>query len=114
MDISKKMQRYISINKEVSEFRKKMKVLQDESKSLESEIKDYMTLNELDEIKLDDANIVLFNKKVPQTFKKENIKEKLEEKLKDSRKAEELTDVILQNKKFTIEEKIKAVLKKKT
>lgn len=112
MDISSKMKKYITINKEVAELRKKMKTLQDENKSLESEIKDYMTQNDLDEIKLDDANIVLFQKKVPQTFKKENIKEKLEEKLKDSRKAEELTDIILKNKTFTVEDKIKAVLKK--
>lgn len=113
MDISSKMKKYITINKQVAELRKQMKTLQDENKSLESEIKDYMTQNDLDEIKLDDANIVLFQKKVPQTFKKESIKEKLEEKLKDSRKAEELTDVILKNKSFTVEDKIKAVLKKK-
>ena len=39
--------------------------------------------------------------------------EKLNEKLKDSQKAEELTQSILQNKQFIVEDKIKAVIKKK-
>ena len=88
-------------------------LLREESNILEKEIREYMTKNDMDSISLKDGEIVLYARKIPQTFKKEVIMEKLNEKLKDSQKAEELTQSILQNKQFIVEDKIKAVIKKK-
>ena len=80
---------------------------------LKKEIKEYMTKNDMDSISLKEGEIVLYSKKISQTFKKEVIMEKLTEQLKDSKQAEELTQSILQNKKFLLEDKIKAIIKKK-
>lgn len=110
--LSSRVTRYIELQKEVQAFRLKIKNSQKEIQGLENDIKDFMLENNMDEIKLNGANIVLYNKKTPQTFKKEVIKEKIEERLKDEKKAEELAEAILQNKKYAVVEKIKAVLKK--
>jgi hypothetical protein len=67
----------------------------------------------MDSISLKEGEIVLYPKKISQMFKKEVIMEKLTEELKDGKKAEELTQSILQNKRFVIEDKLKAVIKKK-
>jgi hypothetical protein len=72
-----------------------------------------MTANDMDSISLKEGEIVMYSKKISQTFKKDVILEKIKEKLHDSQKAEELTDSILQNKKYIVEDKIKAVIKKK-
>jgi hypothetical protein len=72
-----------------------------------------MTKNDMDSVSLRDGEIVIYPKKISQTFKKESIVEKLTEKLNDSQKAEELTQSILKNKTFIVEDKLKAVIKKK-
>jgi hypothetical protein len=113
MEIAQTLADYLTLQQKMQEYRLKTKELTKAIKSLEDEIKDYMTKHSMDEIKLDTGNIVLYNKKVPQTFKKEVIKEKLENKLQNAKQAEELANVIVDNKTFTFEEKIKVVLKKK-
>lgn len=110
--IQQKLQEYIDINKELAQFRKQQRAHKEQLVSLEKEIKEYMTQHDMDSISLKDGEIVLYNKKIPQTFKKESMIEKLTEKLNDPKKAEELTDSILQNKTFIVEEKIRAVIKK--
>ena len=67
----------------------------------------------MDSISLKDGEIVLYSRKISQTFKKETIVERLTEELKDNLKAEQLAQSILENKKFIVEDKIKAVIKKK-
>jgi hypothetical protein len=112
MSVQEDFTNYISINKELVGLRKQQAELKKKAKVLEQQIKDYMINNQMDSISLKDGEIVLYDKKIPQTFKKESIVEKLTEQLKDSQKAEELTESILQNKKYVLENKIKAVIKK--
>lgn len=113
MEIAQTLADYLRLQEKMQEYRLKTKELTKAIKSMEDEIKDYMNKHSMDEIKLDTGNIVLYNKKVAQTFKKEVIKEKLENKLQNAKQAEELANVIVDNKTFTFEEKIKVVLKKK-
>lgn len=103
---------YLDLNKELTQLRKQQRTLKAKVLDIEKDIKEYMTTNEMDSIALKDGEIILYNKKIPQTFKKESIVEKLTESLKDSQKAEELTESILHNKKFVVEEKLRAVIKK--
>lgn len=104
---------YIESSKQLSELREKQKELKKSIDKIEKSIKEYMKNNEMDSISLKDAEIVLYDKKISQTFKKETITEKLTEELSDPQKAEELAKSIVQNKKFIVENKIKVVLKKK-
>jgi hypothetical protein len=110
--IQEKLNEYLTINKDLKVLRKHQRELKQKSDLLEKEIKNYMTDNDMDSIALKEGEIILYAKKIPQTFKKEVIIEKLTEKLNDSQKAEELTQSILQNKKFVVEDKIRAVIKK--
>jgi hypothetical protein len=111
--IQEKLQKYLEIQRQLTESRKQQKLYKNELDTLEKEIKEYMTKNDMDSISLKEGEIVLYSKKISQTFKKEVIIEKLTEQLKDSKRAEELTQSILQNKKFLLEDKIKAIIKKK-
>jgi DNA repair ATPase RecN len=111
--INQKFQQYLEIQQSLAEFRKKQKDCKKTLDALEKDIKEYMTNNDMDSISLKEGEIVLYPKKISQMFKKEVIMEKLTEELKDGKKAEELTQSILQNKRFVIEDKLKAVIKKK-
>jgi hypothetical protein len=111
--IQEKFQQYLELQKILAEMRKKHTESKKVLDKLEKEIKEYMTANDMDSISLKEGEIVMYSKKISQTFKKDVILEKIKEKLHDSQKAEELTDSILQNKKYIVEDKIKAVIKKK-
>lgn len=112
MSIEEKFTQYLQMNKEMGIVRKQLKEQKKQCDNLEKEIKDYMQSNEMDSISLQEGEIVLYSRKISQTFRKENIVEKLTEKLNNSEKAEELADSIISNKKFVLEDKIKAVIKK--
>jgi hypothetical protein len=105
---------YIDLSKEIQNLRNQQKELKNKMTKIELLIKEYMKNNEMDSISLNEAEIVLYDKKISQTFKKETITEKLTEELSDPSKAEELAKSIVQNKKFLIENKIKVVMKKKS
>ena len=111
--IQETFQKYIELQKQLTDMRKQQKIVKKNADTLELEIKEYMTKNEMDSISLKDGEIVLYARKIPQTFKKEVMMEKINERLKDSQKSEEIAQSILQNKQFIVEEKIKAVIKKK-
>ena len=111
--IQETFQKYIELQKQLTDMRKQQKVVKKNADTLELEIKEYMTKNDMDSISLKDGEIVLYARKIPQTFKKEVMMEKINERLKDSQKSEEIAQSILQNKQFIVEEKIKAVIKKK-
>jgi DNA repair ATPase RecN len=111
--IQETFQKYLELQKQLTDMRKQQKIVKKNADTLESEIKEYMTKNNMDSISLKDGEIVLYARKIPQTFKKEVIMEKINEKLKDSQKSEELAESILQNKQFIVEDKIKVVIKKK-
>ena len=105
---------YIDLSKEIQNLRNQQKEVKNKMNKIELLIKEYMKNNEMDSISLNEAEIVLYDKKISQTFKKETITEKLTEELSDPSKAEELAKSIVQNKKFLIENKIKVVMKKKS
>jgi hypothetical protein len=111
--IQETFQKYIELQKQLTDMRKQQKIVKKNADTLELEIKEYMTKNDMDSISLKDGEIVLYARKIPQTFKKEVMMEKINERLKDSQKSEEIAQSILQNKQFIVEEKIKAVIKKK-
>lgn len=112
-EINDQFKEFLSLNNELVDLRK---IVQEKKKlvdKLEKTIKSYMTSNKMESISMNEGEIVLYSRKVNQTFKKEAIIETLQEQLKDQGKAEELTQSIMQNKKFVLEEKLKAVIKKK-
>jgi hypothetical protein len=113
-EIQEKFKLYIELQIEIGEFRKKQNEQKKVLQNLEDSIKEYMTANELDSIALKGGHeIILYERKVSQTLKKNTIVEKLTEKLKgDTKKAEELTESIFNNKIFTTEAKVKSKLKK--
>jgi hypothetical protein len=113
MDIQEKFKLYIELNKEIAEFRKKQRDQKKVLDQLEREIHDYMADNNMDNISLKDGEIVLYDKKISQSFKRPAIIEKLTEKLRcDEKKAEDIAESILTNKVYTLEKKIKANIKK--
>ena len=114
INIQDKFRVYLEIQKELSNFRKKQAEQKKVLQALEDEIKDYMKNNDMDSIALKEGEIVLYDKKVSQTFKRPVVVEKITEKLKcDEKKAEELAESIFSNKVFTVEKKLKANIKKK-
>ena len=113
-DFQEKIKAYMDINKEIAELRKSQGERKKLLQSLESEIKEYMEKNEMDSISTKDGEIVLYDRKVNQSFKKETMVDKLTEQLKgDDKKAEKLVDSIISNKVFTVQKTLKANLKKK-
>lgn len=112
-ELTNKCVAYINLNKQLIQLRKDQKEIKKKADELEKELKTYMQEHSMDSISLKDGEIVLYPKKISKTFKRETIVEKLTEKLKcDETQAEEITNSILTNKVFTIEDKIKAVIKK--
>lgn len=113
-NIQEKFKVYIQINKEIADFRKKQREQKKLLQQLEQEIFDYMNENNMDSISLKEGEIVLYDKKISQSFKRPAIVEKLTEKLRcDEKKAEDIAESILTNKVFTVEKKVKANIKKK-
>lgn len=112
--IQEKFRVYLEMQKELAAFRKKQAEQKKVLQTLEDEIKEYMKTNEMDSIALKEGEIVLYERKVSQTFKRPVMVEKIAEKLKcDTQKAEELTESIFANKVFTVEKKLKANVKNK-
>lgn len=112
-----KIDEYISMYKELNELKKKQTNLRKMIKELDDDIKKHMRDNELSVLQSSNGGeILLYNKKIPQTFKKENIINKLNEKLQDihlnNTSVDDLADSIFKNDVFVIEEKIKPNLKK--
>ena len=114
VSIEEKFKLYISLHKEIAEFRKKQNEQKKILKTLEQDIQEYMLNEGLDNISLADGDIVIYQRKVNKGMKKEAIAEMLVEKLKcNETKAEELAESLLTNKVFVVENKIKANIKKK-
>lgn len=108
---------YIRIHKELSDLRKNQTKLKKRFGELEEGIKKYMQDNNMSSLSVSGGSeIKLYDKKIPQTFKKENIINKLSEKLNktalNGTSVEDLTESILKNNVFVTEEKIKAIVKK--
>ena len=114
VSIQEKFKLYISLHKEIAEFRKKQNEQKKILKTLEQDIQEYMISESLDNISLADGDIVIYQRKVNKGMKKEAIAGLLAEKLKcNETKAEELAESLLTNKVFVVENKIKANIKKK-
>lgn len=109
--IQNTLDEYLTLQRELIHSKKKQKDLKDKMATLEGALKSHMEEHHLTNLASKNGEVILYGKKVAQTFKKETIIETLTDKLQDSRRAEELTESIIQNKKFKIEDKIKAVVK---
>jgi len=108
---------YLKLHKELSELRKTQSKQKKRFMELEGLIKKYMQDNGTNSLQASGGTeIKLYEKKIPQTFKKENIINKLTEKLNNTNlhgtSVEDLTESILKNNVFVTEEKIKAIVKK--
>lgn len=112
VSIQEKFKLYLELNKEIVEFRKKQAEQKKILQNLEDEIKEYMIRNDMDSISINEGEIVLYERKKSNKFKKECIVEKLTEKLKDDKAAEMLADLIVTNQVFTVESKLKTKIKK--
>jgi len=113
VSIQEKFKLYIALQKEVAEFRKKQAEQKKILQTLEADIQEHMLNEGLDNITLADGEIVIYQRKTNQAMKKPAIVEKIAEKLKcTDEKAEELAESILSNKIFSVENKIKANIKK--
>jgi hypothetical protein len=113
-NIQEKLKLYLDLNKEITEFRKKQRDQKKIMEQLEKEIFEYMSTNNMDNISLKDGEIILYDKKISQSFKRPAIVEKLTEKLKcDEKKAEDIAESLLSNKVYSLEKKIKVNIKKK-
>lgn len=111
--MEEKLRLYLELNKEIAEFRKKQREQKKTLEKLENEIFEYMEKNDMNSISLQDGEIVLYDKKISQSFKLPVIVEKLTEKLKcDEKKAEDIAESLLKNKVYNVEKKIKVNIKK--
>lgn len=112
--IKQKLEQYLQVNKELSEMRKQQKEHKKTIDLLEKDIQDYMTQNNLDSISTSTGEIILYEKKTSQTFKKDTMVEKLTHELKDPLVAEKIVDSIISNKVFVTQPKIRAKLKQRS
>jgi hypothetical protein len=113
INVQEKFRVYLEMQKELAAFRKKQAEQKKVLQTLEDEIKEYMKTNDMDSIALKEGEIVLYDRKVSQTFKRPVMVEKIAEKLKcDTQKAEDIAESIFANKVFSVEQKIKANIKK--
>jgi len=110
--IQEKFEEYFSIAKELAALRKQQTALKKNFEILEREIKEHMTQNDLDSLSFREGQIILYDRKNLQTFKKESMVECLKEELGDANKAEKLADTIISNKVYKTERRIKVNLKK--
>jgi len=113
VSIQDKFKLYITLQKEIVQFRKKQAEQKKVLQTLEADIQEYMLDQGLDNISLADGDIIIYQRKTNQGMKKPAIIEKIAEKLKcTDQKAEELAESILTNKVFAVENKVKANIKK--
>jgi hypothetical protein len=112
MSIQEKFKLYLDINKEIAELRKAQANYKKQLAQLETDIDEYMEKNSMDSIALKEGEIVRYDRKVNQTFKRESMVECLNNTIKDEEKAEKLVESILTNKTFKVEKKLKVNIKK--
>ena len=111
LTIHEKFSNYLLLQKNLVAIRKEQKNVKKELDTLEADIMEYMVNNEMNNISIKEGEIILYPKKISQTFKKETIIETLNVKLKNTLQSEELAESILENKKFITQDKIKVKLK---
>ena len=102
---------YISLHKKAKELRLEQKELKQKIQVCDARIMEYMSDNSLDSISHKDASITLYNKKMSQKFKKQNIQDKIAEKIGNNEKAREIAESVCTNTDCTTKEAIKISLK---
>jgi hypothetical protein len=112
VSIQEKFKLYLELNKEIVEFRKKQAEQKKVLQNLEDEIKEYMIKNDMDSISTNEGEIILFEAKKSETFKRDTMVDLLTEKLKDEQKATAIVESIISNKVFTVTQKVKVKVRK--
>lgn len=110
--MQKDMQEYLKLSKEIQEERKKQAEKKKNLMNLEETIFKYMEEQNMDSIVLNNGEIILYDRKVSQTYKKDTIAKCLKERKIEASLADTLAESITTNKVFNTEKKIKAKLKK--
>jgi hypothetical protein len=103
------LNQYLELKTESKKLQKEQLVIKKDLKALEVSIMEYFLESGIDSIMVNNCQISIFEKKVNQTFKKESILEILKNKLPqyNENQTEQLTDAIINNKKFTTVDMIK-------
>ena len=101
------VKKYIENDDKMKELNASLKDLKLEKKEYESNILEYMTNNELDEVELGGGKLKRTITKAFVPIKKEHITNKLIEKLNNNEKAKEIADHIINNRDFNEVSKIK-------
>jgi len=98
---------YLDLQNQLKELRKTQQDIKKQCANIEQELLSYMTENNVDKLTFKNNEIVLYDKKVNMTFKKENLVETLSQQLKDTEQAEKLVDTIVSNKVFDTHKSVK-------
>lgn len=102
---------YIENNKQLSELRKQQQDLKKKNLVLETKVKEYMLENKMDSLSFAGGDIVIYERKVSETFKKPSLIENLKPHLSSEAKAEAAAESILNNKVFSTKSSIKVKTK---
>jgi hypothetical protein len=106
-DISTVFDEYIEASARLATLRKQQLVIKKSLTVFENKIKEYMTENTLDSVSLKNGQVIMYDRKVSETFKKDAIVETLKTHLGNSQKAEAVAESILSNKVFSVRSALK-------
>lgn len=107
-NINDKVDEFLDNTKEISTLRKQITIFSKKNKELENEIKSYLINNNLDSISLANGEVFIYDKKINDTFKSENMINNIKTELScDDNKAEKIVKSITENKSYSIQKGLK-------
>lgn len=98
---------YLNLQNQLKELRKQQLEIKKQCANIEQELLTYMTDNNVDKLSYNQNEIILYDKKVNMTFKKENLVDTISQELKDAAKAETIVEKIVSNKVFDTHKSVK-------
>lgn len=108
MSIKEKVEEFLQNSKEIATLRKQITLFTKQNKQLEAEIKGYLLENDMDSISLASGEVFIYDKKINDTFKSENMIQNVKTELDcDESKAEKIVKSITDNKSYTIQKSLK-------
>lgn len=104
-----KTEEYFKLYEVYAEKKSDLSEISNKLKAMEMDIKEWMEKEKTTFVKYGNNEIYLVEKKIPQTFKKESIKESLSKNLKGATESqcEELATSIIKNKCYNIKKTLK-------
>jgi hypothetical protein len=107
--LESKTEEYFKLHEIYSEKKKELSEMGKKLKEMEVGIKEWMEKEKTTFVKYGNNELYLIEKKIPQAFKKESIKESLSKNLKQATESqcEDLATSIMKNKSYTIKKTLK-------